>query len=166
VALEKDDVAAVVGVAGPEEVVEGDLIEGGGRGVCRDVPADPLFLLVRAHDHRQGVPPDEALDAPLDVGAARHEDLLVGRDGIDVGRIGGERQVDAVLGGVNRQLAQEPRDFCRSAALENVIEGLEPLACFDGVEFRCIFWSNVSHSLTHNAGPGSTAFRLKADHPL
>ena len=57
----------------------------------------PFLGLVGAHDHRQRVPADEALDAALDVVAARHQRLLVGGDRVDVGRVGGERQLDAVL---------------------------------------------------------------------
>ena len=40
---------------------------------------------------------------------------------VDVGRIGGKRQLDAVLARVNRQLAEQPGDFDRTAALEHII---------------------------------------------
>jgi len=41
-------------------------------------------------------------DPALDVGTARHQRLFVGRNRVDVGGIGGEGQLDAVLSGVNR----------------------------------------------------------------
>ena len=134
-------------------MVEADFVERGRRRERRDVAADALFRLVRAHHHRRGVPADQALDAALEVGAAGHRHLLVGGNGVDVGRVGGERQLDAVLGGVKRQLAQQPRDFDRAAALQHIIEGLEPFARFDGVELRRVFRSNVSH--------GTSSFRIR-----
>ena len=124
VALEEDDVA-VVGrfafAAAAEEMVEADLVQRRRRREGRDVAADALFRLVRAHDHRRGVPADEALDAALEVRAARHERLLVGGDGVDVGGVGGEGQLDAVLAGVNGQLAEQAGDLCRAAALQHII---------------------------------------------
>ena len=56
------------------------------------------------------------------------ERLLVGGDGVDVGRVGGERQLDAVLPGVDRQLAKQAGDLCGAAALEHIIERVEPLS--------------------------------------
>ena len=111
VALEVDDVAVAAFVVAAEEVVEADLVQRRRRRERRDVAADAVFSLVGAHDHRHGVPADEALDAALDVGAAGHQHLLVGGDGVDVGRVGGERELDAVLAGVNRQFAEQARDF-------------------------------------------------------
>src|SRR4030095_7911205 len=90
---------------------------------------------------------DEALDAALDIGAARHQGLLFSRDGVDVRRVGGERQLDAVLPGVNRQVAEQPGDLRRSAGLEHVVERLEPLSSFDGIELRRFLGSNVSHKI-------------------
>ena len=90
-------------------------------GEGRDVAADAFLGLVGAHDHRRGVPADQALDAALEVRAAGHERLLVGGDGVDVGGVGGEGQLDAVLSGVNRQLAEQAGDLCRTAALQHII---------------------------------------------
>ena len=100
------------------------------------MPSSALFAL---HDHRGGVPADEALDAPLDVGTARHQRLLLGGNGVDVRRVGGERELHAVLAGVNRQLAEQPRHFRRAAALEDVVERVEPLPGFEAVQLRRFF---------------------------
>ena len=127
-------------VVAAEEMVEADFVERRGRGKRRDVPANALLRLVRAHDHRRSVPADQALDAALEVGAARHEHLLVGGDRVDVGGVGGEGQLDAVFGRVERQLAQQARDFDRTAALEDIIKGIEPFARFDGIELRRHLW--------------------------
>ena len=82
-------------------------------------------------------------------------DLLVGGDRVDVGGVGGERDLDAVFGRVKRQLAQQARDFDRTAALQHIIKGIEPFARFDGIELRGIFGSRVSH--------GTDSFRRVAD---
>ncbi len=148
VALEEDDVGRVaVFAAAMEEMIEADFVQRRGRRKRRDVTADALFGLVRAHDHRRGVPADEALDAAFDVGVARHERLLVGGNRVDVGSVRGERQLDAVLLGVERQLAEQPRDFGGPAALQDIINGIEPFACFGGVEVGRVLGGNVSHGL-------------------
>ena len=124
-----------------EEMIEADFVQRRRRRVRRDVAADALFRLVRAHDHRHRIPADQALDAALDIGVAGHRRLLVGRNRVDVRRVGGERQLDAVLGRVKRQLAKQPRDFDRAAALQHIIERLEPFAGFDGIEICGVFRS-------------------------
>ena len=93
VALEIDDVAFVAVVAAAEEVVEADFVQRRGRGERRDVAADAVFDAVGAHDHRHRVPAHEALDAALDLAAAGIRHLLVGVDGVDVGRVRRERQL-------------------------------------------------------------------------
>ena len=107
--------------------------------------ADPFLGLVRAHDHCGSVPADQALDSALQVGAARHQRLIVGRDRVDVRGIGGERNLDAVFRRVERQLAQQALNFDRTAALEHIIKGIEPFAGFDGIEIRRVFGSYISH---------------------
>jgi hypothetical protein len=120
VSLEEDDVAVGALVAA-EEVVEPHFVQRRRRRVGRDVTADPFLRFVGAHDHRRGVPAHEALDAALQIRAARHEHLLVGGDRVDVGGVGGEGQLDAILPGVNRQLAEQAGDLCRAAGLQHII---------------------------------------------
>jgi hypothetical protein len=144
VPLEEDDVP-VGAVVTAEKVIERDFVQRGGRRERRDVSANALFRLVGADHHCRRVPPDDALDAAFEVRAARHQHLLVGRDGVDVGGVGGERDLDAVLRRVNRQLAQQPLHFDRTASLKHIIEGVEPFPQFDRVELRSISWSRVSH---------------------
>src|SRR5206468_3993899 len=98
--LEEDHVAVATLVAA-KEMVEADLVERRGGRIRRDVSADSFFGLVRAHDHRRRVPPDEALDPALEIRAARHEHLFVGGDRVDVGGFRGEGKLDAVLSRVN-----------------------------------------------------------------
>ncbi len=144
VALEVDHVAFVA-VAAAEEVVEGHLVERGRRGVGRDVAADAVFVTVGAHHHGHGVPADQALDAALDLAAARVGHLLVGVDGVDVGGVGGERQLDAAGVGVAAQFAEQPADAGRATGLQHVVQGLEPLPGFEGFELGGIRWGGISH---------------------
>ena len=144
-ALEEDDVAVAFAVAAAEEMIERDFVERRRRGIGRNVPADAVFLLVCADDHGQRIPPHEALDAPLDVRDAGHRHLLVRRNRVDVRRIGGKRQLDAVLTGMDGQFAQQLGDFDRTAALEHIIKRVEPLARFGRIELGSVFGSWMSH---------------------
>ena len=66
---------------------------------------------------------------------------------VDVRRIGGKRQLDAVLTRVNRQLAQQTGDFDRAAALEHIIKRVEPFAGFGRVELGSVFGGRLSHEV-------------------
>ena len=74
----KTQVAAVVLVGGAEEVVEADVVERRRRGEARDVAAQLELALVGVHHHRHGVPADDALDPPLELGVARARLLCSG----------------------------------------------------------------------------------------
>src|SRR5439155_26461828 len=127
------------------EVIESDLVERRGRSEGRDVAANAFLRFVRADDHRRRIPSNEALDATLNVRTARHEHLFFGRNRVDVGCVGGERQLDAVLSAVDGQFPEQTRQFARSAALQHIIERVEPFPRFDGVELCGILRRNVSH---------------------
>src|SRR5882762_3529128 len=70
VSLEVDDVTISLFGPRPQEVVEGNFIEGGRRGKRGNVPANTFLDLVRANDHGQRVPANQTLDAPLHLLAA------------------------------------------------------------------------------------------------
>jgi len=68
VTLEIDDIPDLpLFVVAAKEMVEPHLVKRRRRGKCRNVTPNPFFGLVRAHDHRRGIPSDQALDAPLHV---------------------------------------------------------------------------------------------------
>ena len=90
-------------------------------------PPMPCVFAVGPRDHRHRVPADDALDAPLDLAIARIRRLLVGGDGVDVGRRGGERQLDARLVRRLVQLRQQIIDSLRAFAVQNVVSPLSPL---------------------------------------
>ena len=128
VALVVDEVGGL-GVGGrPEEVVEPHLVEGRGRGVGRDVPADAVRLAVRPHHRRQRVPPDEALQPLLEVAVAGIGGVLLGRDGVDVGRVGGERELHPRVLGPAGQLLQQPSRRGQPVVVDDGVERVEPVA--------------------------------------
>ena len=90
-----------------EEVVEGDFVERGRRGIGRDVAADARAFLVRPHHHRHRVPADDALDLPLQFAVAGVRGLLIGRDGVDVGRGGAGDEGHAAAKGLLLEPFQE-----------------------------------------------------------
>ena len=145
VSLEIDDVAVVVVALALEEVVEPHLIERGRRCEGRDVTADPVFRLVRLDDHRERVPPDQALDAPFDFTTAWKRRLIGWRDGVDVGGIGGEGLGDAAALGVIAELAKQAADSSGPAGLEHIVERLEPLAGLERLDFRGVLGCCVTH---------------------
>ena len=150
VPLEVDDVAVVVVALALEEVIEADLVERCGRRISGDVAADAVLGLVGLHHHGERVPADEALDAPLDLAAAGERRLVVGGNRVDVGCVGGERQLDAVAARVVAQLAQQLADPDRAARLDHVVERLEPLARFEGLDLGGVFWCCVPHESSWN----------------
>jgi hypothetical protein len=111
------------------------------------VTADAVFNTIGAHDHGHRVPAHETLDAALDLTAAGIRHLLVGVDGVDVGRVGGEWQPHALLLGVNAELPQQGADAGSAAMLEHVVQRIEPLARFEGFELGGIRRSSISHGL-------------------
>ena len=68
-----------------------------------------------------------------------------GVNGVDVGGIRRERQLDAVLLRVDAELAKQPADARGTAVLEHVVERLEPLARLERFQFAGIGWSRIPH---------------------
>ena len=92
VALDEDEVAAVLRGGRVPEVVEADLVERRRRLVAGDVPAELGGLLVGLQHRRHRVPADERAQAPLDRLVARVLRLLVDGDRVDVRRLPAERK--------------------------------------------------------------------------
>src|SRR2546430_1705770 len=92
--LEEDLIARRAVVLAAEEVVEADLIEARRRGVRREVTADALEVVVRAHDHRDRGPADKPPDVELHLLVAGEVRLLLRRDRVDVPRLRERGQSD------------------------------------------------------------------------
>ncbi len=98
-ALEEDLVTAVALVLAPEEVVETHVVEGGGGGEGRDVPADTDPGALRPGHHHRRVPPGGVEDPPFDLLVAGEERLVPGRDGVHIVRAAHLRYGDPLLPG-------------------------------------------------------------------
>src|SRR5438046_2666891 len=62
-----------------EKMVVCHLVEGRARRISRNVTAEPVVFAIGVYDHRHGVPPDETLDASLDLPVAGIGRLLLHR---------------------------------------------------------------------------------------
>ena len=89
--LDEEAIAAAGRIGALEEMVEADLVERRGRGVGRNMPA-----VMAASDHGHGVPAEQAFDFAFQFAVAGELRLLVGRDGVDVGRVEAGRCADTV----------------------------------------------------------------------
>src|SRR5215470_9525492 len=99
--LEVNNVAFVILVTGPEEVIETNFVQGCSRSVSRDVPADATLQAVGPNYHGHSVPAHQTLDAPLNLCAAGKRRLLLNAYGIEVRRVGLVGQSDAIALGMN-----------------------------------------------------------------
>ena len=123
-------VAMVVPAA--EKVIESHLVQGGRRGVGGEMAADGRIAAVGADHHDHGVPAQNVADAALEVVAARERRLQVGWNGIDVGSVAGGGNVDPRPQGMGMDLLEEVAGSLRTAALQDVVEGLEPFRSLYG----------------------------------
>ncbi len=124
VALEVNEVAGLIAVAGMEEVIEADLEQRGQRGVGRDVAADAGILLVLPMHHGHRVPADQALDAPLQLTIAGIGNFFLDRNGVDVGRVQLHRNFDTRLA---CSLDQSLKQFAAAVSpfvIHHLLEGL------------------------------------------
>ena len=133
VALDEHLVAeAAVGLAA-EEVVEADLVEGGGRRVGGQMAADAVEAAVGPGHHHRRVPPDEVADAPLEVLVARVGRLVGGGDRVDVVGHAQRGHVDPELVGSAQDVQQHTAGAGRAASLGEAVEGVDPLLHLAGV---------------------------------
>ena len=135
-ALDVDLVAAAGVVLAPEEVVEADLVEAGGRLVGRDVAADLEPGPVGVGDHHRGVPADERADPALGLLVAREPRLALRRDGVDVVGAAQRRHADVHLAGLLEQPEHDVARPLAAALVDQLVEGVEPVAGLVGVDVR------------------------------
>ncbi len=126
--LDEHHVARMRLARGAPEVIEADFVQGRRRRIARDVSAVFRALAIRLHDHRHRVPADVRLEPALDRAVAGVLLLLAGRDRVDVGGVGLERQVGARTPRVvDDALEQVVRAFGAVRA-QHRVDGLEPFA--------------------------------------
>jgi hypothetical protein len=133
VALNEHHIARMLVTGCAPEVVEPDFVQRCRGRVARDVAAVLGALPIGLHDHRHGIPADVCLDTLLERAIAGILDLLSGRDRVDVRRVRLERKVRTrAPREIDHALEQVLRAL-RALRLEHRVDGLEPLAGFDGI---------------------------------
>ena len=120
-------------------MVEPNLEEGGRRRVGGNMTTDGTFPPVGPDDHGHGVPPDDALNAPLGFPVARERNLSLARDGVDVGRVGREGNLHPSAVRVDPQLMEKLPDALGTLAMEHIVERLQPFPRFLHIYFGCDF---------------------------
>ena len=129
-------------------MIEADLVKGCGRGVGGNVSADAMLLPVGSHDHGQGVPAHQTLDAPLDLRAAGERRFLLEADAVDVRRVRGVRQPHPVALRVDAEVLQQALHPLGSAFLHHIVERLQPFPAFDRFNVGCRRLMRSSHSFS------------------
>ncbi len=134
VALDVDEIAAMALVRGMPEMHEARLVERRRRLVARDVAAQLGGELVGPQHDRERVPADVAADMALDRPVARMRRLLIGRDGVEIGRVGrvGDRRTLAAR--LEHQLGQEIVRALAALEGQDRIQRVAPLARLYGVQ--------------------------------
>ena len=84
---------------GAPEMHEAGVVERRRRLEAGDMAAEFGGFLVGAHHDRRGIPADVAADRLLELAYAGMRRLVLGRDGVDVGGVGRERQFRALAAG-------------------------------------------------------------------
>ena len=133
-ALDEHLVAAAGMRLASEEVVEADLVERRGRGVGRNVAAHADSRSLRAVHHDGRVPSDPRPVATFDVLVAGEPRLQLGRDGVDV--VGRRQRGDGhpLLAGPLQQPQHQVARPRRPRALQQFVEGLQPLRRLLGID--------------------------------
>ena len=98
--LEEHQISVVRAGVGVKEMIEASLEYLGGGGIARDVAAEIAVGLVRAHDHRQRVPPNDRRDPLLHRDVAGKRRLSFERNRIAIRPVGRDIGSDTELLGL------------------------------------------------------------------
>ena len=143
--LKVNDVAFVIFIFSAEEVVEPDLVQGGGRSVGRDVSADAALFTVGAHNHGERVPTHETSNSAFNFAVTRIDRLPVSGNGIDVWSVGGEWDLNPRFLSVTMQFGQESVDPLRPPMADDIIQGIQPFATFNFIKVRSFLANDSLH---------------------
>jgi hypothetical protein len=116
------------------EVIEAHFVQRGAGGVAREVSAVFGGNSVGLHHHRQRVPAQDGLEPSLDGAVARVVTLLARRDGVDVSRVGLERQIRTGAARVVDQAFQQKMRAFRAMRSQHGVDRLQPFLRFYGIE--------------------------------
>ncbi|MDT4852155.1 hypothetical protein FQZ97_863760 [compost metagenome] len=141
VALDVQQVAAVVFALGVPEVVEAGAEHAGQRGEGADVAAQVTAFgrvdAVGLDHHGHGVPAHVGAQALFDLEVAGAAGLHARLDGVHVAGVGRERHVDAVLTRMLEQLFEQEVRPLGPFALDDGRQRIHPFAGFLGVRIVC-----------------------------
>ena len=127
-ALDEQQVTAVLAGRGPEEMLEAHVVEGRRGLETGDMAAELGGFRVRPQHDGQGVPPDQRPDAVVDRQLPRAQPVfLLGRDRVEVRRRGAVRDGRPLAAGLRDHLVQQEESTVRTLVGQNRIEGLPPL---------------------------------------
>ena len=116
-----------------KEVIEADIVKGGGRGKTGDVSTKGRVHPVGLHHHRHGVPADDGTDAMLEPRVSLARRLLRLMDGVDVRRVGAVREIGPSSAGAPDEAAHEIVGPLDPLPIQHRIQGIQPLSGLDGV---------------------------------
>ena len=133
VALDVDQIAAVLVGGGVPEVLEAGVVQGRRRLEAGDVAAQLRRFLVGAQHDGQRVPADQRADLVLDRAVAGMAGLAVGRDRVEVGRGAGIRHRRTLAAGFGEQLVQEEVRPVRAFELQHGSKSFPPLLGFQRI---------------------------------
>lgn len=136
VTLEKDLVASAGCVLAAEEMVEAHLVQGGLRGVRRDVTADRNIGILLAGHHDGGVPARPASDFPLKVLVAWVVRLIIDADGVDVRGHNVRRNGNSTTAGVVLHRLKEIAGARSALAIDESLNRLNPFLRFFRIDVR------------------------------
>src|SRR5262249_49096304 len=122
VPLIEDDVTIAFLTSRTPEMVEPHLVQRRRGCESGNVAADARLDLVRPNHHRDGIPANDALDAPFNLLIARKRRFLIGRNRIDKRGVGAEWKANAATSSVLGELLEKLARSSWPVALEDVIE--------------------------------------------
>jgi hypothetical protein len=134
VALEIDEVAAVLLGRCVPEMVEPHVVERGSRCEARDVAAQLEVLLSRTQYHRHGIPTHDGSQAMLELVVAGRVILQVRRNRVDIRSLRAVGEIGARAASLVDELFEDEVRAIRSLDLEHRIKGVDPFAGLEGID--------------------------------
>ena len=145
VPLGKQQVPAVFVTGRPPEMVVSHIIECGGRCESGNVPAQFRTLAIGLDHHGHGIPADIGANAFFQHLVAGVRRFQVRRNGIDVSRIGGIREVGAGPSGLVDQLLQQVMGSFRTFRFNNGFQGVQPFLGFNGIYIMLVMYGHYAN---------------------
>ena len=166
VALDVDQVAAVVLRRGVPEVLEAGVVEERRGLEAGDVAAEFGGGLVGPQHDGERVPADDRADAVLDGAVAGMRRLLLDRDGVEIGRVGrvGDRRALAA-GAVHHAMEKIMRPL-RAFDLDHAVQRVEPFLGFNRVRVAGVIQCNLPVAASGLGRGAGLLFHCLCQHEL